>query len=198
MRLPIAFAALTLIEVPAIAEDVKASLTLTYFECSTPETKPPCVSPDHASKKKSCPDCGGWRQVTVDTDVTARPKPDYQQPNTFANDMAKQLFGTALPTNSDGKPVSLSHFYKNFERYGWIEVPAGQSTEGTLALLPTTAAVVVDQKPAGDRRVIYSSTKRDGDVHEIDLDVLVSAVGQPKFIVPEAFLATEAGKIPPQ
>jgi hypothetical protein len=183
---------------PVLADDVTASIALSYFECVSPVTKPTCVAPDNASKPKSCPGCKSWRRVTIDTDVTAQPAPDYPQPNAFADDVAKQLYGSGLPEGEDGKLVSVAHFYKNFEQYGWVEVAAGQSKEGTLAVLPTTAAVVIDEKANGQERVIYSSTKRDGAIRESDLSVLEAAVGEAKFIVPESFLAQQAEEVPPE
>jgi len=180
----------------ANAAEVKTAISVTLFECQNPTTDPACVAFDEASKAKSCPGCTTWKEVSVDVDATAKTKPEYSRPSKFIDDVASQMYGEGLPKGIDGRPISIASFYEHHEQYGWVEIPAGQSRKGTVAVLPYTAGVVVTEKDNGDFDVVYSSTKRGGDVTKTDLDYLTRPGAVPIFVLPAKFLKNGANEGP--
>jgi hypothetical protein len=176
----------------AQAPDVSTKITVVFFQCLNPKNDPSCVSPDERSKPTCCPSCKTWEKINISSDVTMDPKEKYGQPNAFVNDAAKQMYGTSLPKTAGGGTITVAQLYANPAKYGWVEVEGNTNKEGTMAVLPTTAGVVVKQTSPADITVVYSSTKKKGAVREIDLDDLTPSGQAPKYLVPKDFLTRTA------
>lgn len=185
---------LVLSSTTAASAQRSTSISIDVYQCLTPNP-PNCVSPDEASKSTSCPDCKSWGMVPLASSLTFHAQARYAQPKLFVNDAAKQMYGAGLPKNQEGKTISVAQLYADPTKYGWVEIK-GEATpkEGTIAVLPHTAGVVVKRKSSDETTVLYSSSKKKGAVRTTDLDNLVIAKEEPKYLVPKAFLEKKAAK----
>jgi hypothetical protein len=188
--LPLTWLACLLLSGRALGAEATQSVVFHYYECGDPRSQPPCVSPDETSKKRCCPDCKSWRILGVGGDLAL--DPTYHQPNDFLDATANQVFGKGLPEAPGGGPVAASDFYNNFQNHGWIEVTGSGSKTGSLMILPHTGGLVVHGDTEDNATIIYSSTKRAGQVRETKAKYLDPEGGAAKFVVPLSALQKHA------
>jgi hypothetical protein len=172
----------------ALAEaDVWTAVSVEYFECTDPKSSPTCVSSDERSKERSCPGCRQWSRVKVEENLSIKPKPSYEQPRYFLDDVSKQMFGASATQGAAGQPVPVRDIYANPAKYGWVEVNSPKK-EGTIALFPETAGVVIAQESPKEVKVLYSSTKMNGAVTRTDVGNLTTDAESVKYVIPKAYL----------
>jgi hypothetical protein len=187
------FIAFSCSAITALAQDSTTTIAIDVYQCLSPNP-PNCVSPDEESKTTSCPGCKSWGKTSIASSLQLDTKETYNQPKMFVRDAAKQMYGSTLKTRN-GAPVSIAQLYADPEKYGWVEIKDEKvPKEGTIAVLPHTAGVVVKQTSPDDTTVLYSSTKKKGAVIETDIDHLTKANEQPKYVVPRVFLEKAAEK----
>jgi hypothetical protein len=166
----------------AAESTVQVQISLTYYTCINPLSKPACIASRPSTEK--CAGCKGWQKnnygamQTVTTTATLKPA------NTFAADVAKQL-GYDQATNWTSQEL-----YEHPEAHGFVEVPTSASKEGTIAVWPNlTGLVVKDAKQSGQATVLYPSTKKGSTAKGT---VKFLGTKQPKYLIPEATLERAA------
>lgn len=195
MRALSAFLLACVLVVPAHAQSAGRtfSMGIRYHLCTNPPS-PRCFCFSEKDKKKSCPACQSWVLTTNETPVTVATTRDaYDEDvlpnaNYFLKGVSEATYKVKYPTSASGHPVTTSDLFKNFAKYNWGEVEAGQPRKGAIAVWEGGAGVVVSDS-GGKVRILYSSAARNGEIREERL-VDVAANKIVKFVLPKAYVAS--------
>ena len=134
--------------------------------------------------------CRDRGQAGVDSDSYTYQQPDqFPRANFMASDAARLIYDQGFPETEYGFPVLSSDLYTDPERFGWTDVSAMPSKEGTIVVWPTMSGLVVDDvledstAGLGNVQVLYPSHSKGGEL-TIGSARWLGKGARPKFIVP--------------
>ena len=168
------------------------SVGIKYFECINPTSNKPCICFSEKDKARACPSCTEW--VLKSTNNTAWVPTtegaygaNLPNANYFADVIAESAYKVEYPMTADRRPVATTDFFANFAKYGWADVGALGTKQGSLAIWPGGAGFVT-QDSSGRLKVLYTSAAKEGEIREEYLSVLTD-LSRVMFLLPKSYLA---------